>query len=79
MIIRRVEVRNFRKLIEPIVIENLPSGLVILVGENEEGKSTLLNAIRSCFFDKHNMSGQRAQSFQPYNSRCAQKCLSISK
>lgn len=68
MIIRRVEVRSFRKLIEPIVIENLPSGLVILVGENEEGKSTLLNAIRSCFFDKHNMSGQRAQSFQPYNS-----------
>ncbi len=49
-------------------MNNLPSGLVILVGENEEGKSTLLNAIRSCFFDKHNMTGQRAQSFQPYNS-----------
>ena len=68
MIIRRVEVRNFRKLVEPTLIENLPSGLVIVVGENEEGKSTLLSAIRSCFFDKHNMSGQRAQTFQPYNS-----------
>lgn len=68
MIIRRVEVQNFRKLVEPVVIENLPDGLVIVLGENEEGKSTLLNAIRSCFFDKHNMTGERAQGFQPYNS-----------
>lgn len=68
MIIRRVEVQNFRKLVEPVVVENLPDGLAIVVGDNEEGKSTLLNAIRSCFFDKHNMTGERAQSFQPYNS-----------
>jgi uncharacterized protein YhaN len=68
MIIRRVEVRNFRKLVEPVAIENLSDGLTIVVGDNEEGKSTMLQAIRSCFFDKHNMTGERAQSFQPYNS-----------
>jgi len=68
MIIRQIEVRNFKKLVEPLVIESLPDGLAILVGENEEGKSTLLQAIRSCFFDKHNMTGERAQSLQPYNS-----------
>jgi uncharacterized protein YhaN len=68
MIIRRVEVQNFRKLVEPTVIENLPDGLVIVVGENEEGKSTLLEAVRSCFFDKHNITGERAQGFQPYKS-----------
>ena len=68
MIIRRVEVQNFRKLVEPVTIENLSDGLNIVVGDNEEGKSTMLQAIRSCFFDKHNMTGERAQSFQPYNS-----------
>jgi chromosome segregation ATPase len=68
MILRRIAVQNFRKLVEPVVIENLSDKLVIIVGDNEEGKSTLLQAIRSCFFDKHNMTGERAQSFQPYNS-----------
>lgn len=68
MIIRRVEVRNFRKLVEPVMIEDLSDGLTIVVGDNEEGKSTMLQAIRSCFFDKHSMTGERAQSFQPYNS-----------
>jgi len=68
MIIHRIEVRNFRKLAEPIVIMDLWKGLTVVVGENEEGKSTLFQAIRSCFFDKHNMSGERAQSLQPYNS-----------
>ena len=68
MIIRRIEVCNFRKLVEPVVIENLPSGLAIVVGDNEEGKSTLLQAIRTGFFEKHNMSGERAASLQPYNS-----------
>ncbi len=68
MIIRRIEVRNFRKLVGPVIIDELGIGLSIIVGDNEEGKSTLLQAIRSGFFDKHNMTGERAESFQPYNS-----------
>lgn len=68
MIIRRVEVRNFRKLVQPVAIDGLTNGLTIVVGENEEGKSTLLQAVRSAFFDKHKLSGARAKSFQPYSS-----------
>ena len=68
MIIRRIEVRNFRKLVGPVLIDGLGTGLSIIVGDNEEGKSTLLQAVRSGFFDKHNMSGERAESFQPYSS-----------
>jgi uncharacterized protein YhaN len=68
MIIRRIEVRNFRKLVGPVVIDALGTGLSIIVGDNEEGKSTLLQAVRSGFFDKHNMTGERAESLQPYNS-----------
>ena len=68
MIISRIEVRNFRKLVGPFVIDTMVPGLNVIVGDNEEGKSTLLQAIRSGFFDKHNMTGERAESFQPYNS-----------
>jgi len=68
MIIRRIEIRNFRKLVGPLIIKDIGDGLSIIVGDNEEGKSTLLQAIRSGFFDKHNMTGERADSLQPYNS-----------
>jgi chromosome segregation ATPase len=68
MIIRRVEVQNFRKLVSPVVIDGLQPGLTVIVGDNEEGKSTLLRALRSAFFDRHNLTGEYADSFQPYNS-----------
>ena len=68
MIIRRIEVRNFRKLAEPVVIEGLPSGLMLIAGDNEEGKSTLVDGIRTAFFVKHNISGEFAATLQPYNS-----------
>src|SRR5271163_3239655 len=68
MIITRIEVRNFRKLLGPVTIDNLGPGLSIIEGDNEEGKSTLLQAIRCGFFEKHTVGGERASSFQPYNS-----------
>jgi len=68
MIIRRLEVRNFRKLIGPVVVEGLGPGLTVVVGDNEEGKSTLLQALRAVLFDRYNLGGQDAESFLPYNS-----------
>ena len=68
MIIKRIEVRNFRKLRGPVILDKLGPGLSIVEGDNEEGKSTLLQAIRCGFFEKHTVSGDRALSFQPYNS-----------
>jgi hypothetical protein len=68
MIIRRLEVRNFRKLVGPVVLDGLQAGLTVVVGDNEEGKSTLLQALRTVFFDRYNLGGQDAESFLPYNS-----------
>ncbi|MGH8568217.1 MAG: AAA family ATPase, partial [Gammaproteobacteria bacterium] len=45
MYIRRIAVRNFRKLVTPVVIEELGDGVTVIAGDNEEGKSTLLDAI----------------------------------
>jgi DNA repair exonuclease SbcCD ATPase subunit len=68
MIIRRLEVRNFRKLAGPVALEGLGPGLTVVVGDNEEGKSTLLQALRSVFFDRHNLGGAVAKGFLPYGS-----------
>ncbi len=68
MIIRRIEVRNFRKLLEPVVVEGLRPGVTLIAGENEGGKSTLVEAIRTAFFVKHNITGEFADAMQPYSS-----------
>ncbi len=56
MRIRRIEVRNFRKLVGPLLIEELRDGLTVIAGDNEDGKSTLLHALRAALFLKHKSS-----------------------
>lgn len=68
MLFRRIAVRNFRKLVSPVVIEGLGEGVTIIAGDNEEGKSTLLAAIRTGLFERHNLSGKAAEEMQPYGS-----------
>src|SRR5271167_999539 len=68
MLFRRISVRNFRKLVSPAVIEGLGAGVTIIAGDNEEGKSTLLLAIRTGFFERHNLGGRAAEAMQPFGS-----------
>jgi DNA repair exonuclease SbcCD ATPase subunit len=68
MIIRSIEVRNFRKFGKPVVISQIDSGLTVIVGDNEEGKSTLLDALRTVFFVRYNITGDVASSLLPYGS-----------
>ncbi len=66
MQIRRIEVRDFRKLGHALV-ENLQDGLNVVVGDNEAGKSTLLAALRAALFERHRVGGEVAQGMLPYN------------
>jgi len=68
LVIKSIEVSNFRKLKGPVCIEGLGEGLTIIAGDNEEGKSTLLEAVRAALFEKYNLTGDVADSFQPYGS-----------
>ena len=65
---RRITVRNFRKLAAPLVIDDLGDGTTIIAGDNEEGKSTLLDAIRAGLFERHNLSGRAVEAMQPFGS-----------
>jgi DNA repair exonuclease SbcCD ATPase subunit len=65
---RRIAVRNFRKLTAPVVIEGLGDGVTVIAGDNEEGKSTLLDAIRAGLFERHNLGGKAVETMQPFGS-----------
>jgi AAA domain len=68
MLFRCISVQNFRKLTSPAVIEGLGPGVTIIAGDNEEGKSTLLLAIRTGLFERHNLGGRAAEAMQPFGS-----------
>jgi chromosome segregation ATPase len=67
MLIKRIEIKNFRRLIGPVFIENLKGGINVIAGDNEEGKSTILQALKALFFQRHNSTSQAITDFQPYN------------
>ena len=69
MYIRRIMVRNFRKFTAPHEIENIGDGVTVIAGNNEEGKSTLLNAMRSAIFERHNITGKPLEAMFPYGSK----------
>jgi len=66
MKLRRIEVKDFRKL-GHVVIDDLGDGLNVIVGDNEAGKSTLLAALRAALFERHRVGGAAAAAMQPYN------------
>ena len=73
MLIRRIAVENFRKLRDPVEVGDLQSGLNVIVGDNEEGKSTLLKAVQAAFFDRYNMGGMAAEAMLPFRSKVQPK------
>ncbi len=68
MLIRSLVVRNFRKLRNLVEINDLEPGLTVIVGDNEEGKSTLLKALQIALFDRYNLSGQAVDDMRPFGS-----------
>ena len=69
MRIDRFAVRDFRKLARGVAVEGLDPGITVIVGDNEEGKSTLLKALQSAFFDRHNLTGQGVEQMMPFGAR----------
>ncbi len=68
MLIRRIAVRNFRKLLHRVEIDGMEPGLTVIVGDNEEGKSTLLKALQSAFFDRYKLTGDAVDAMKPFGS-----------
>lgn len=68
MRLRRIAVRNFRKLAGPVVIDRIGNGLTLLAGDNEEGKSTVLAALKAALFEHHQVGGGVRERMTPLGS-----------
>ena len=65
MYLKSIRVSDFANL-RDTAIEGLDSGLSVIVGDNEAGKSTLLKALRAAFFQKYRGRGDTVEAFLPY-------------
>ena len=63
---KSIAVRHFRQFRDAVEVGGLGPGLNVIAGDNEEGKSTLLQAVRSALFDKYSSSA--AQAYRPYGA-----------
>lgn len=57
MKLQRIRIEQFRKFAAPVEIDGLEPGLNLLYGPNESGKSTIAQALRTLFFERHNTKG----------------------
>ena len=64
--LKSIALERFRQHSEATGIEGLERGLCIIAGNNEAGKSTLLQAIRAALFDRYKSSV--GEQFRPYGA-----------
>ncbi len=66
MKIRSIQLTNFRKFVGTVGVDGITDGVNLLVGQNELGKSTLLEAINGVIFEKAKSQTERARSFRHF-------------
>ena len=71
MKLRSVAVNQFRKFTAPTRLDGIGDGLNILIGPNEMGKSTLLDAIGAVFFERHGSAAKPIRALQNDRNRAA--------
>lgn len=64
MKLRSLALNQFKKFTNPCHLQNIEDGLNIVVGQNEMGKSTLLDALRAVLFEKYNSRAQPIKALQ---------------
>ena len=71
MKLRSISVNQFKKFTTPQQLKGIKDGLNVIVGPNELGKSTLLDAIRAAFFEKHSSKAQQIVALQNDRNKAA--------
>jgi DNA repair exonuclease SbcCD ATPase subunit len=64
--IRSIELTNFRKFVGTIKVENIGDKVSVLVGRNELGKSTLLEAINAAIFEKAKSTAAHVKAYRHF-------------
>jgi energy-coupling factor transporter ATP-binding protein EcfA2 len=61
-----LELRSFRCFAGQLSLSLQPQGLTLLAGDNEEGKSSVLAALETVLFERHNISGTALEAIRPW-------------
>lgn len=75
MILKSLELANFRKFRDPLRIDDFTDGFNIVVEPNETGKSTLLEALRAAFFIRHSAKTELVRSYIPIGDDVAPRVV----
>ena len=67
----RLSVNQFKRFTEPTQLSDLSAGLNLVVGPNELGKSTLLDALRGVLFERHRSQATAIKALQNDRSGAA--------
>lgn len=71
MKIRSIAVNQFKKFTSPMCLDDIGDGLNVVVGPNEMGKSTLLDALRASLFEKYSSKAQTITALQNDRNQAA--------
>ncbi len=68
MKLRAIRLKEFRRFSEPVTIEGLTGKLDVLAAPNEDGKSTLFEAVRTVISERYNAGAgsKKMKAIQPY-------------
>lgn len=71
MKIRSIAINQFKKFTTPMCLDDIGDGLNVIVGPNEMGKSTLLDALRAALFEKYSSKAQPITALQNDRNKAA--------
>lgn len=75
MRLRKLRIEHFKRFREPLVIDGFADGLNLFAAPNESGKSTVAEAIRAAFFERHR-SG-RVEHLRPWGDSSATPTVEV--
>ena len=75
MKIRRLRIENFKRFRAPLELDGLSDGLNLFVAPNESGKSTVAEAIRAAFFERHRSTS--LERLRPWGDHAATPTVEV--
>lgn len=75
MKLRRLRLEHFKRFREPLMLEGFDEGLNLFAAPNEAGKSTVAEALRAAFFERHRSSA--VEHLRPWDEPSASPSVEV--